>query len=342
MHIAARGSLQQEIVEVIRHGDSDPLRIPRAALPRRHLRRHLRRGRRRRCRGRRRRRARGLRAAVPVPLRALRLRARPRRPLSGTHARLSPRRARSENVGRVAPPGAGVGRGREGCELRTILVVEDEPKILRIVCDYLDRAGFRSVEAVDGRSALQLAQRDRPDLVVLDLGLPDMDGLDVIRRLRERSRVPVVVLTARGEESDRLVGLELGADDYVVKPFSPKEVVARVRAVLRRTERAAEPGRVVRAGDVTVDLDRMSVTAGERAVELTRTEIQLLATLARQPGRVFTRAQLLDAIHGVEVDSYERAIDAHVKNIRRKLESDPRRPRYLLTVHAVGYRFAES
>ena len=237
---------------------------------------------------------------------------------------------------------AGAGCRREGCELRTILVVEDEPKILRIVCDYLDRAGFRSVEAVDGRTALQLAQRDRPDLVVLDLGLPDMDGLDVIRRLREKSRVPVVVLTARGEESDRLVGLELGADDYVVKPFSPKEIVARVRAVLRRTEQAADPGRVVRAGDVTVDLDRMSVTAGERAVELTRTEIQLLATLARQPGRVFTRAQLLDAIHGVEVDSYERAIDAHVKNIRRKLEADPRRPRYLLTVHAVGYRFAES
>ena len=169
-----------------------------------------------------------------------------------------------------------------------------------------------------------------------------MDGLDVIRRLRQRSPVPVVVLTARGEESDRLVGLELGADDYVVKPFSPKEVVARVRAVLRRSELAAEPGRLVRAGDVTVDLDRMSVTAGERAVELTRTEIQLLATLVRQPGRVFTRAQLLDAIHGTEVDSYDRAIDAHVKNIRRKLETDPRRPRYLLTVHAVGYRFAES
>ena len=169
-----------------------------------------------------------------------------------------------------------------------------------------------------------------------------MDGLDVIRRLRERSRVPVVILTARGEESDRLVGLELGADDYVVKPFSPKEVVARVRAVLRRTEQAAEPGRVIRAGDLTVDLDRMSVTAGGRPVEITRTEIQLLATLARQPGRVFTRAQLLDAVHGDEVDSYERAIDAHIKNIRRKLEPDPRRPRYILTVHAVGYRFAES
>jgi len=176
---------------------------------------------------------------------------------------------------------------------------------------------------------------------VLDLGLPDMDGLDVVRRLRERSRVPIVVLTARGEESDRLVGLELGADDYVVKPFSPKEVVARVRAVLRRTDQATEPTQLVRAGDVTVDLDHMRVTAGDRNVELTRTEIHLLATLARQPGRVFTRAQLLDAIHGVAVESYERAIDAHVKNIRRKLETDPRHPRYVLTVHSVGYRFAE-
>jgi DNA-binding response OmpR family regulator len=188
---------------------------------------------------------------------------------------------------------------------------------------------------------VQVAQRERPDLVVLDLGLPDVDGLDVIRRLRERSRVPIVVLTARGEESDRLVGLEVGADDYVVKPFSPKEVVARVRAVLRRAEQPVETSPVIRAGDVTVDLDRMRVTAGERDVELTRTEIQLLATLARQPGRVFTRSQLLDAIHGVAVESYERAIDAHVKNIRKKLEADPRRPRYLLTVHAVGYRFAE-
>jgi DNA-binding response OmpR family regulator len=226
--------------------------------------------------------------------------------------------------------------------VRTVLVVDDEPKIVRIVRDYLDRAGFRSVEALDGRTAVRVAQRDRPDLVVLDLGLPDMDGLDVIRSLRERSRVPIVVLTARGEESDRLIGLELGADDYVVKPFSPKEIVARVRAVLRRAEQPAEASPVIRVGDVTVDLDRMRVTAGEREVELTRTEIQLLATLARQPGRVFTRAQLLDAIHGVAVESYERAIDAHVKNIRKKLEADPRRPRYLLTVHAVGYRFAEA
>ena len=208
--------------------------------------------------------------------------------------------------------------------------------------DYLERAGYRALQAADGRSAMSLAQRDRPDLVVLDLGLPDVDGLDVLRRLRERGPIPIVVLTARGEESDRLVGLELGADDYVVKPFSPKEVVARVRAVLRRTEQAATPAPVIRAGDVVVDLERMRVTAADRVVDLTRTELMLLATLARQPGRVFTRGQLLDAIHGVEVESYERAIDAHVKNIRRKLEPDPRRPRYLLTAHGMGYRFADT
>ena len=208
--------------------------------------------------------------------------------------------------------------------------------------DYLERAGYRALQAADGRSAISFAQREHPDLVVLDLGLPDIDGLDVLRRLRERGPIPVVVLTARGEESDRLVGLELGADDYVVKPFSPKEVVARVRAVLRRTEQAATPAQVIRAGDVTVDLERMRVTASDRAIDLTRTELMLLATLARQPGRVFTRGQLLDAIHGIEVESYERAIDAHVKNIRRKLEPDPRRPRYVLTAHGMGYRFADT
>jgi DNA-binding response OmpR family regulator len=210
------------------------------------------------------------------------------------------------------------------------------------VSDYLERAGYRALQAADGRSAISLAQREHPDLVVLDLGLPDMDGLDVLRRLRERAPTPVVVLTARGEESDRLVGLELGADDYVVKPFSPKEVVARVRAVLRRTEQAASPLQVIHAGDVTVDLDRMRVTAADRVIDLTRTELMLLATLARQPGRVFTRGQLLDAIHGIEVESYERAIDAHVKNIRRKLEEDPRRPRYVLTAHGMGYRFTDA
>jgi two-component system alkaline phosphatase synthesis response regulator PhoP len=210
------------------------------------------------------------------------------------------------------------------------------------VSDYLERAGYRALQAADGRSAMSVAQRERPDLVVLDLGLPDVDGLDVLRRLRERGPIPVVVLTARGEESDRLVGLELGADDYVVKPFSPKEVVARVRAVLRRTEQASSPQQVIRAGDVTVDLERMRVTVLDRPIDLTRTELMLVATLVRQPGRVFTRGQLLDAIHGVEGESYERAIDAHVKNIRRKLEPDPRRPRYVLTAHGMGYRFADA
>ncbi len=209
------------------------------------------------------------------------------------------------------------------------------------MADYLERAGFRALQAFDGRSALALAQRERPDLIVLDLGLPDVEGLDVMRRARERSPVPVIVLTARGEETDRLVGLEVGADDYIVKPFSPKEVVARVRAVLRRSDRVEPAGPVIRAGDVTVDLDRMRVTVGGRDCELTRTEISLLATLARQPGRVFTRSQLLDAVHGASDESYERAIDAHVKNIRRKLEPDPREPRYVLTVHSVGYRFAD-
>ncbi|HEY8730645.1 MAG TPA: response regulator transcription factor, partial [Candidatus Limnocylindria bacterium] len=182
---------------------------------------------------------------------------------------------------------------------------------------------------------------DHPDLIVLDLGLPRVDGLDVTRALRRDSSVPIVILSGRSDESDKLVGLELGADDYVTKPFSPKELVARVRAVLRRTERPATSTDLIRAGDVTLDVPRLRVTAGTREVELTPTEFQLLAALAREPGRVFTRSQLLDAVHGVAFESYERAIDAHVKNIRRKLEPDPRAPHYVQTVHGVGYRFRD-
>jgi len=207
--------------------------------------------------------------------------------------------------------------------------------------DYLEHAGMRVVTAGDGRSGLRAAQQEKPDLVVLDLRLPDLDGLDVARLLRKGSTVPIVMLTARGEESDKLVGLELGADDYMTKPFSPKELVARVRTILRRTAAAAAGDGVVRVGDLVVDGPRMRVSAGQRHLELTATEFQLLATLARSPGRVFTRAQLLDAVHGVAFESYERAIDAHVKNIRHKLEPDPRRPRYLLTVYGVGYKLAE-
>jgi DNA-binding response OmpR family regulator len=221
-----------------------------------------------------------------------------------------------------------------------ILVVDDEPKIVQLVRDYLERAGFAVSTARDGNEALMRAHQERPDLIVLDLGLPELDGLEVTRRLRRDSGVPIIMLTARHEETDKVVGLELGADDYVTKPFSPRELEARVRAVLRRQPRLAE-GDVLHAGDLTLDIPRLRAEVSGRTASLTATEFQLLAALARQPGRVFTRAQLLDAIHGVAFDSYERAIDAHVKNIRRKIEPDPRTPRYLLTTYGVGYRLAD-
>jgi two-component system alkaline phosphatase synthesis response regulator PhoP len=226
-------------------------------------------------------------------------------------------------------------------DVKTILVVDDEPQIARIARDYLERAGFAVLSAGDGAGALALAASRRPDLVILDLGLPDRDGLDVARSLRKTSDVPIIVLTARAEEADRIIGLELGADDYVTKPFSPRELVSRVRAVLRRTEGATAASDLIRVGDLELDAARMRVTVAGRRVELTPTEFRLLAALAAQPGRIFTRSQLLDALHGVAFESYERAIDAHVKNIRRKLEPDPHAPRYLLTVFGVGYRFTE-
>jgi len=228
--------------------------------------------------------------------------------------------------------------------MNTILVVDDEPKIAALARDYLEHAGFGVIVAADGRAALEAIDRSHPDLVVLDLGLPELDGLDVTREVRRTSNLPIVMLTARDDEVDKLLGLELGGDDYLTKPFSPRELVARVKAVLRRVERAAgpPPGRdVIRAGELTLDLPRMRAEISDREVELTPTEFQLLATLAAQPGRIFTRSQLLDAVHGVAFESYERAIDTHIKNIRRKLEPDPRTPRYVLTVYGVGYRFAD-
>jgi two-component system alkaline phosphatase synthesis response regulator PhoP len=225
--------------------------------------------------------------------------------------------------------------------MKHVLVVDDEPRIAEIARDYLERAGFRVSTAGSGVDALALARTRHPDLIVLDLGLPRMDGLDVTRMLRQQSNVPIIMLTARVDESDKLIGLELGADDYMTKPFSPKELVARVRAVFRRIDAAPDRGDIIRAGAVTLDKRRMQASVGTQSIDLTSTEFELLATLARQPGRVFTRAQLLDAIRGVEVDSFDRAIDAHVKNVRRKLERDPHNPRYVLTVHGVGYKFAD-
>jgi DNA-binding response OmpR family regulator len=225
--------------------------------------------------------------------------------------------------------------------MKTILVVDDEPKIVQLARDYLEHAGFEVVSARDGREALQAVRQHRPDLVVLDLGLPELDGLDVTRTLHRDSNLPIVMLTARDDEVDKLLGLELGADDYLTKPFSPRELVARVKAVLRRTELPPERSDVIHAGDVVLDVPRMRAEVAGRTVELTPTEFQLLATLARRPGRIFTRGQLLDEVRGVTFESYERAIDTHIKNLRRKIEPDPRQPRYLLTVYGVGYRFVE-
>jgi two-component system, OmpR family, alkaline phosphatase synthesis response regulator PhoP len=225
--------------------------------------------------------------------------------------------------------------------MTTILIVDDEPKITRLVRDYLESSGFGVLTAGDGREALMRARTERPDLVILDLGLPGLDGLDVTRSLRRDGDMPIIMLTARDDETDKLIGLELGADDYVTKPFSPRELVARVRAVLRRHDRGAAD-ELLRSGALTLDVPRMRLEVDGHPVELTATEFSLLAAMARQPGRVFTRSQLLDAIHGVAFESYERAIDAHVKNIRRKIEANPHDPHYLLTVYGVGYRLADA
>ncbi len=228
--------------------------------------------------------------------------------------------------------------------MKMILVVDDEPKITQVVRDYLERAGYAVQVAHDGKTAFSHARTDKPDLIVLDLGLPQMDGLDFTRDFRKFSEAPIIMLTARSEESDKLIGLELGADDYLTKPFSPKELVARVRVVLRRTASAAESSsEIIRVADLTLDVPRLRVTAENRELEpLTPTEFELLTTLARQPGRVFTRGQLLEAVHGVAFESYERAIDAHVKNIRRKIEPVPGDPRHILTVFGVGYKFSDA
>ncbi len=227
--------------------------------------------------------------------------------------------------------------------MKTILVVDDEPKITRLVRDYLEQAGYAVRTAQDGRSALSVARTEKPDLIVLDLGLPQLDGLDFTREIRKSSNVPIIMLTARAEETDKLIGLELGADDYITKPFSPRELVARVRVVFRRIENVLNSANeVIHAADLTLDVSRLQVAAEGRVIdELTPTEFELLACMARQPGRVFTRTQLLDAIHGTAFESYERAIDAHIKNIRRKVEVTPAEPQYILTVYGVGYKFVD-
>jgi len=218
-----------------------------------------------------------------------------------------------------------------------ILVVDDEPQIVDLLQSYLQRDGFAVDQAVEGEGALTAFSRLRPDLVILDLMLPKVDGREVCRRIREVSQTPIIMLTARDEETDKLLGLELGADDYITKPFSPREVVARVRAVLRRGSR--ETADVVRAGDLTIDLLAHEVSLQGRRLDLTPTEFRLLEILAAHPNQVFTRMQLIDRVQGHAFEGYERTVDAHIKNLRGKVEPDPKNPHYILTVYGVGYKF---
>lgn len=224
---------------------------------------------------------------------------------------------------------------------KKILIVEDERKLANILKAYLEQAGFFVVTASDGQQALTVFRHEKPALVLLDLNLPVLDGLDVCRALRKESAAPIIMVTARVEETDRLVGLELGADDYISKPFSPREVVARVRAVLRRTEGEPTRTEILVAEDLTIDLTKHSARLKDRELDLTPTEFDLLAVLMQNPGRAFTRLQLLDRVQGEAFDGYERTIDAHIKNLRQKIERDPKNPRYILTVFGVGYKFAE-
>ena len=219
-----------------------------------------------------------------------------------------------------------------------ILVVDDQPKIVTQARDFLEQAGFRVTTAGDGKTAIETTRRERPDFVVLDLRLPDMDGLDVCRTIRAESQVPILMLTARVEEADRLVGLELGADDYVTKPFSPRELVARVRAILRRVQGPKDETGMIRIGDLEIDLNGHQVKRGADIVHLTPIEFRVLATLAARPGQTFTRVQLLDALHSVAYEGFDRSIDSHIKNLRRKIERDASAPDLVLTVYGVGYK----
>ena len=222
---------------------------------------------------------------------------------------------------------------------RKILVVDDEARLVDVLKAYLERDGYKVITAYDGKQALFLARREKPDLVLLDLMLPEVDGLEVCRTLRRDSEVPIIMLTARSEETDKLIGLELGADDYITKPFSPREVVARVRAVLRRAQATRDSSEeVITIGDLTVDQARHEVRRGSEAIAVTPTEFDLLWALASNRGRVLSRLQLMEKALGESYEGYERTIDAHIKNLRRKIELDPSHPRYVQTVFGVGYK----
>ncbi|MDI6843950.1 MAG: response regulator transcription factor [Anaerosomatales bacterium] len=223
---------------------------------------------------------------------------------------------------------------------RTVLVVDDNEKIVEVLAAYLEAAGYEVVTAHDGEAAIEAVRARRPDIALLDIMLPGVDGIELTRRFQRDYDLPVILVTAKTEEIDRLIGLEVGADDYVSKPFSPREVVARVKAVLRRVDRssATAAGETIVVGDLVVDPARREVTVAGEKVDLTRTEFEILATMAAHPGRVYSRLQLLEAVSGDAFEGYERTIDAHVKNIRKKIGDDPKEPRYIRTVFGVGYK----
>lgn len=222
----------------------------------------------------------------------------------------------------------------------SVLIVDDDVKLVNLLRIYFDKAGFITYTANDGLDALQAVREKNPDIMVLDLMLPSLDGWELCQKLRHDNDLPIIMLTARDEESDRLVGLEIGADDYVTKPFSPKEVVARARAILRRTHQKVVRHEPIKAGSLTIDFERHEVTQNNQFIELTPTEFKILELLITNIGKVFSRLQMVEQTQGYIFEGYERTIDAHVKNLRRKLELNPKQPRYIQTVYGIGYKFA--
>lgn len=223
---------------------------------------------------------------------------------------------------------------------KRILIVDDERELVDTVADYLFETGFHPLKTYDGQSALAAFQDNEPALVILDLGLPDIDGLDVARQIRRQSQVPLIMLTARAQEIDRLVGLELGADDYIVKPFSPRELMLRVQAILRRVDGISTAEKPIKVRNLTIDPTGREAWRGKKKLDLTPTEFDLLLFFARSPNRVFTRMQLLEKVQGYTTPALTRNIDNHVMNLRRKIEQDPTRPQLLKTVYGVGYKLA--
>lgn len=221
----------------------------------------------------------------------------------------------------------------------SVLIVDDDVKLVQLLQTYFNKEGFITYTAGDGLDALVAARERNPDIIVLDLMLPGIDGYEVCKKIRRDSDIPIIMLTARDEETDRLIGLEIGADDYVTKPFSPKEVVARVKAILRRTNKEVIRKEPIKAGGLTIDFERHQVLNGSQQIELTPTEFKLLELLAANAGKVFTRLQIVEQTQGYTFEGYERTIDAHIKNLRRKLESNPKKPAYIQTVYGIGYKF---